>query len=394
MPCRRLLILDDELAVAQTIGFIAEAAGVEARATVQAHEFFRELAQWQPTHVALDLMMPGMDGVEVMRQLADYGCRARIIISSGVGLRVLDAARRSAAEHGLNIAGVLSKPFAAAALRALLADTGAASAAPADVPLVAAFEVTEAALRRALEQREFRVEYQPKIECATGAVAGFEALVRWHHPDAGLLLPDRFIPQAESSGLIGELTGQLIDQSLKWLAQGAAPSHACLSLNLSARSLGELQLADRIFDCCRQWAIDPQRLILEVTESSAMEDPTTALDLLTRFRMKGFQLSLDDFGTGYSSMVQLVRLPFSEMKVDKSFVMTASLSQESRTIIKSIVELGHGLGLKVAAEGVEDQQTLDYLNSLGCDLAQGYLIACALPGDEVAAWVAQWQGST
>jgi len=132
--------------------------------------------------------------------------------------------------------------------------------------------------------------------------------------------------------------------------------------------------------------VPPERLIFELTETSAMEDPVASLSLLTRLRMKGFQLSLDDFGTGYSSMLQLVRLPFSEIKVDRSFVMTAARSQESRTVIRSVVDLGRSLGLKSTAEGVEDAQTLGYLNEVGCDLAQGYFIARPMPAEQAAAW--------
>jgi EAL domain-containing protein (putative c-di-GMP-specific phosphodiesterase class I) len=127
-------------------------------------------------------------------------------------------------------------------------------------------------------------------------------------------------------------------------------------------------------------------VVLELTESSAMVDSTLSLDLMTRFRVKGFHLSIDDFGTGYSSMVQLVRLPFSEIKVDKSFVMQAQQSQESRNVIKSIIDLGHSLGMLVTAEGVEDLDTLNYINSLGCDLAQGYLIAHPMLGDDARIW--------
>jgi len=141
-------------------------------------------------------------------------------------------------------------------------------------------------------------------------------------------------------------------------------------------------------DYCGKWSIDPQRVILEVTESAAMDDPTTALDVLTRLCMKGFRLSIDDFGTGYSSMVQLARIPFLELKIDKSFVMSATKSSESRTIIKAIVGLGQALELKVVAEGVEDQQTLDFLKSLDCDLAQGYFISRPMPSDKVTEWIA------
>ncbi len=140
---------------------------------------------------------------------------------------------------------------------------------------------------------------------------------------------------------------------------------------------------------CAELHVAPAQIVLELTETSAMIDPVLSLDLMTRFRVKGFQLSLDDFGTGYSSMVQLVRLPFSEIKVDKSFVMNARQSQESRSIIKSIIDLGHSLGLVVTAEGVEDAETFAYLKSQGCDYAQGYLVAHPMPGEAARAWVSR-----
>ena len=222
---------------------------------------------------------------------------------------------------------------------------------------------------------------------------GFEALVRWFHPDAGLIMPDRFIPLAESSGLIGELTEQIFDLGLSWLARHFPKSELRLSVNISAKNLGDLHLVDRVSCLARQHDIHPCRLIFEVTETSAMDDPMASLNLLTRFRVKGFHLSLDDFGTGYSSMVQLVRLPFTEIKVDRSFVMAAMQSQESRAIIKSIVDLSHSLGLQATAEGVEDGPTLDFLMEIDCDLAQGYFIARPMPGETVAGWIAEWDAA-
>jgi EAL domain-containing protein (putative c-di-GMP-specific phosphodiesterase class I) len=231
--------------------------------------------------------------------------------------------------------------------------------------------------------------YQPKIECRSGATAGFEALVRWKHPDRGIVMPDDFIPLAENAGLIDALTAQVFDQSLEWFSQSFPQSNPKLSLNISAKSLVDIQMADHLSALCHRFQIDTERIVLELTETSAMVDPILSLDLLTRLRMKGFQLSIDDFGTGFSSMVQLVRLPFSEIKVDKSFVMQAQNSSESRTVIKSIVELGHSLGLLVTAEGVEDLDTLNYLNTLGCDLAQGYFIARPMWGEAARNWVEQ-----
>ncbi|WOD39061.1 EAL domain-containing response regulator [Nodosilinea sp. E11] len=404
MSDRRLLILDDDPMIGETIQRIAEFAGLEVHFTPDPTRFFSLLHEWQPTHIALDLVMPAMDGLQVMAKLAKLSCRARIIITSGVGSRVLDAAGRSAAEHGLDIVGVLAKPFSPTQLRDLLVGHTASapeppSAAAAPDPLQCP-ELTVADLEQALDRREFVLAYQPKVLCTTGELAGFEALVRWAHPTYGLLLPGRFIPLAESCDLIDPLTDQVIDQALAWFRSFCGQtkpngarlgSETCdrlvLSVNISARTLGNGTLFERVYEQCQAQALDPTRLIFELTETSAMDDPVASLDLLTRLRMIGFHLSIDDFGTGFSSMLQLVRLPFSEIKVDKSFVMTAMNSQESRTVVKFIVDLGHSLGLRCTAEGVEDAQTLDYLTEIGCDLAQGYHIARPMASDVLWTWL-------
>jgi EAL domain-containing protein (putative c-di-GMP-specific phosphodiesterase class I)/FixJ family two-component response regulator len=392
MPNRRILVLDDDAAVGQTIQWIAESLGFEAEFVTRPDEFLQRLDRMSPDIITIDLVMPELDGVEIMRLLAERKCRAKIVISSGMGTRVLDAAQRSASEHGLSIAGVISKPISKEALR-LLVGEGSESNEPQSVETQSAsrdeFEVTAPDLQNALDRHEFVLAYQPKIECRSGATAGFEALVRWKHPDRGIVMPDQFIPVAENAGLIDALTAQIFDQSLEWFSQSFPQSNLKLSLNISAKSLVDIQMADNLSAVCHRFQIDTERIVLELTETSAMVDPILSLDLLTRLRMKGFQLSIDDFGTGFSSMIQLVRLPFSEIKVDKSFVMQAQHSSESRSVIKSIVELGHSLGLLVTAEGVENLKTLDYLNSLGCDLAQGYFIARPMPGEAARNWVEQ-----
>jgi EAL domain-containing protein (putative c-di-GMP-specific phosphodiesterase class I)/ActR/RegA family two-component response regulator len=390
MQKRRILILDDDTAVGQTIQWIAESLGFEAEFVTSAEEFFLRLDQTRPDVITIDLVMPNLDGVEVMRLLADRKSRAKIIISSGMGTRVLDAAERSALQHGLNILGVLSKPISKEALRLLVGeeDESKEEAAFEEEPEQdTGLEISPAALEGALERQEFEIVYQPKIGCRSGAAAGFEALVRWNHPERGIIMPADFISIAEEAGLIDNLTKQVFDQSLAWFSSAFPASNLKLSLNISAKSLADIRLVDSLSDLCRKYQIAPERIVLELTETSAMVDPISSLDLMTRFRVKGFQLSIDDFGTGYSSMVQLVRLPFSEIKVDKSFVQQGQQSEESRTVIHSIIDLGHSLGLVVTAEGVEDLDTFNYLNHLGCDLAQGYFIAQPMSGADALKWV-------
>ena len=306
MANRRILILDDDAAIGQTIQWIAESLGFEAEFVTRPEEFFQQLEQIRPDILTIDLVMPELDGVEIMRLLADRKSRAKIVISSGMGTRVLEAAQRSALEHGLSILGVISKPISKEALRLLVGD-GSESDRPTSAEEQSAhrdeFEVTRQDLQNALDRNEFVMAYQPKIECRTGATAGFEALVRWKHPDRGIIMPDSFIPVAENAGLIDALTTQVFDQSLEWFSQAFPQAEPKLSLNLSAKNLVDIQMADHLSTLCHRFQIDPESIVLELTETSAMVDPILSLDLLTRLRMKGFQLSIDDFGTGFSSMV-------------------------------------------------------------------------------------------
>jgi EAL domain-containing protein (putative c-di-GMP-specific phosphodiesterase class I)/FixJ family two-component response regulator len=405
----RLLIFDDDAGVARTLQMIAETAGLEVRSCQDPACFFTELAAWRPTHIALDLIMPGMDGVEVIGELAARECDAQLILTSGVAGRILEAAERTAVEHGLRILGVLSKPFSTERFRSLLrseSDPGQARVARPARPRPASngtrAEISPQELWLALEQHDLRVVYQPKVRCATGELRGFEALARWTHPYLGPIPPVDFIPIAEQHGLIDRLTDSVLATALAWLAPLVTKSPLSVAINLSTRSTSVGSRAptpgsqsgsafvDRVTGLCSHFGVQPARLTFELTESNAMEDPVASLDLLTRLRMKGFQLSIDDFGTGYSSMVQLVRLPFSEVKIDRSFVNSALTSPESRAVVESIVLLGRSLEMTTVAEGVEDRQTLDFLVDIGCDLAQGYFIG--RPMDDAAAvdWLAEY----
>jgi len=408
----RLLILDDDAAVCSTLKAMAEAVGAQARICTHPAAFFEALSEWTPTHIALDLSMPDMDGVQVIAELASRRCSARIIISSGLDSRLLEAASRSAGENGLDMAGVLPKPFTLSLLRSLLRESekerkdihpatleqfGETLSDGSAMPSVADLEL-------ALQHGELSVAYQPKIACATGELKGFEALARWAHPRLGQIGPDVFIPLAETQGLIDAVTERVLTVALAWFAawtQGAYASasvasaalQATLSINLSARTLRNTVLIEGMQAQCEALGIDPARIMFELTETSTMDDPTAALGLLTRLRMKGFHLSIDDFGTGYSSMLQLVRLPFSEIKVDRSFVRTAATSQESRTVIRSIVELGRSLGMTSTAEGIEDEAALAYLKQIGCDQAQGFYIARPMTGEATLEWIEQRYGA-
>lgn len=389
---RRLLILDDEPEVGRIIGLIAEGAGFEWRSTIHPDDFFRELDNWLPTHLAIDLVMPEMDGVQVMRQLSERDCTCRIVITSGVGFRVMDAAMRSGVEHGLDVRGVVPKPFSALTLRVLLLDE------PDDWPSSAggansqglehAANAPSADLERVIKDKKFSIVYQPKINSLSGSLSGLQVLVQLDNASDAPELPGKLVENLSRGDLIDAFTAEVFSQSLQWFGAHFSDSGISLAINVSAQDLLQSKFLSALLAQCQSHRVAPEQIILELAETSAMQDPTRTLDALTRFRMKGFQLSLDDFGTGYSSMVQLVRLPFSEIKIDASFVASVNSSEESRSVIKSIVELGRSLGLKVTAEGVSDAATLKSLTTLGCDLLQGAHVSSAMTGDAVLQWAA------
>lgn len=391
----KLLVLDDDTDVCQTISGIAGLAGYQVRWTTLTQEFFEVVAAWQPDLILVDLAMPGMDGIDALRALAREGSSVKVIIISGLGTRVLEAAARAAQESGLDVAGVLAKPFSPLKLRGILGAASESAAQPG-VPAHAAASsplhvVTRAEFEKALQREQFVLHYQPKIDCSNGQLKGFEGLVRWHEPQRGLVLPDAFIPLAESTGLISALTVQLFGQALDWFGSSEWASQLSLALNISARTLVDPAFPDWMLQQCMQRGLAPQQIILEVTETASMQNPLMTLELLTQFRIRGFRLSIDDFGVGYSSLLQLARLPFSEMKIDKSFVTVARQSEEAQKIAIAIVGLAQALGLDVTAEGVEDQWTLDFLRDIGCSHAQGYLIGRPMPPADLGSWLQQWR---
>ncbi|HET6209016.1 MAG TPA: EAL domain-containing protein [Jatrophihabitans sp.] len=234
------------------------------------------------------------------------------------------------------------------------------------------------------------MNYQPKIDLTTGAVTGVEALVRWNHPTLGVLGPDRFIPLAESTGLIEALTPLVLEAALLQCRDATADGvPISVAVNLSARNISDPGLPDRVAQTLARTGVPASRVILEITESSVMGDPEQTLPVLHRLRDLGICLSLDDFGTGYSSLSYLQRLPVGEVKIDRSFVMGLSGDDQAstRALIRTILSLGSALGLRIVAEGIEDQATLDELRTLGCDVAQGYYISRPMSASDLERWL-------
>jgi EAL domain-containing protein (putative c-di-GMP-specific phosphodiesterase class I)/serine/threonine protein kinase len=386
---RRLLIVDDDARVCRLVKRVSEGIGFNTFATDKPTDFPIAYQGFRPDVIVLDLQMGQSDGVELLRYLADQRAEEAIVLMSGVDQRIIDTAARLGKSLGLNVVNVLHKPIDINVLRTELGPL-----AEGTITLGPGGPLHEKDLERAILENQITVHYQPKIALKSGRVTGVEALVRWRLNSDELIPPDRFIPLAEKTGLIDALTQRVLETSLadartwseKW-------PELTLAVNLSPSMLSNLELPDRIASIVRSYELDPGRLILEVTESGAMESPDQTMEILARLRLKGVQLSIDDFGAGHSSLLQLYRLPYGELKIERSFVIDALDSQEAATIIHATIELGHRLGLKVVAEGVEDKLTAEWLAQLQCDIGQGNFFSVPLPSPEFLAWMDAWAGN-
>ena len=379
----RLLVIDDEPDICDFVKEVAEKQGFDVATAENFDQFGTAHRSFRPSVIVLDLRMPEVDGIELLRFLAKEKCRAHIVLMSGLDQKVLHTASQLGATHGLRMLDALQKPILVAELERVLSRVSGEER-----------PITEHDLGEAISAGELVLHYQPKVKLGSEGsreVSSLEALVRWDRPGHGLVPPDEFIPLAETTGLIDSLTDYVLHAALKQIAQWRKHrSSVAVAVNLAPQLLSDLDLPDRLSDLLAEYGVDGSVLIVEVTESAAMTDAARTMDILTRLRLKGIELSMDDFGTGYSSLVELYRMPFSEMKIDKSFVIDVNRDKEAEVIVRSIVDLGHNLGLKVCAEGVETEEAMNFLRSIKCDLAQGYYISKPLPPSDAMALIDTW----
>ena len=388
---QRVLVIDDSIEVGEIVSVTIEKLGMTCTLTTDVPAFLAELGQDSSpgsTLIMLDLVMPNTDGIELLRLLAARRCQAGIILMSGVGKRVIDTAERLAKSLGLTIVGQLQKPFRIVQLEALIERVREAEPGRFSSPKMRIlFEDSE--LRAAIDQSNFVLHNQPQIDVSSGRVVGVEALVRWKHADRGLIFPDDFIARAESLNIIDDLGWIVARQGLRDLhlfadLHGVAPM---LSINVSVQSLRDLAFPDRFVTLLQHYGVSPENTILEITESGLMKEMSRTLDVLARLRIKGVQLSIDDFGTGFAVMQQLRNIPSTELKIDKSFIQNAQTSDSDWVMVQKTIEIGHELGMRVVAEGVETDQQLDFIRAFGCDVAQGYLFSRPLPLHDFVNWL-------
>ncbi len=337
--------------------------------------------------ILCDLKMPEYDGVQLIRSMALIGVQSAVILVSIEAERVLETSAMLAEERGLRVLGVVAKPLSAEKLLPLLR-------ALDEAPVVERGESGPSTerLREELPKGTLHLAYQPKIEMATGRLVGVEALVRWRHPELGLLQPDAFVQICEDEPALGAwLLDFTLDEAIGFAARWTEGGHPVdVAVNVHAGAFDDLELPDRIEGLAKAQGVASSRLTLEITERSVAQDALRMLDVATRLRLKGFSLAVDDFGTGQSGLAQLHRLPFNQIKIDRQFVHGSAESSSKRSVVEATVALARNLQLTSIAEGVQRRAEWDLLQNLGCEQMQGFFTARPMSEEGLQAWAAQW----
>lgn len=389
----RILLIDDEPFQLKLLARQLVNLGQNSVETCTTGQEALRLLDALPTNqwlIFLDLNMPDMDGVEFIRQLVARDYHGALALFSGEDERILEMAVRLGRAHHLTVLGHLHKPIQPEVLQVVLERWSSQIVEPVSETHSV---YSPAAVAQAIAHGELVNYYQPKVEVATGALIGVETLVRWRHPDDGLVFPDHFISVAENHALIDALTRVVLIEALaqarRWRDNGLALR---VAVNVSMDNLLQLDFADFVLDQVVCAGVTTQDLILEVTESRLMTDLRIPLDVLTRLRLKHISLSIDDFGTGHSSLAQLRDIAFSELKIDRGFVHNANQDNTKHAIFTASLGIARQLEMKAVAEGVEDRADWEFLRQQDCDLAQGYFVAKAMPAAELPRWLVEWTG--
>ncbi len=383
---KRLLVVDDERLQRVLVTRAVAPLGYTVDGAADLVDAAAFLTEFRYDAVILDLSLGDTEGVSLLRSLRSVSYDPTLILLSGLDERVITASLRLASAMGLRVAGLLRKPASPGALRALLREAPTRRQ-DQNWPERAPPGVDE--LARAIGTGSILPHFQPQVSLRDGLVVGVEALARWPDPDGAGCSPEVFIPLAESNNLIVPLTFQIMRQSLLACSRWHHRHPACrVAVNISPLVLADPRLPEQIDLLLRETGLGPGALIAEVTESTIITNPLQVAEVLTRLRIKGIELSIDDFGTGHSSLLTLLRMPFSELKIDRSFVAQSDIDPEAQKIVRATISMARELGLRVVAEGIETEPIVRLLREAGCEVGQGWYFGRAMAEADLLPWLA------
>ena len=393
----RALIVDDDEFILDVVEETLRSFGIEnvARATC-GEEALRALdgPSQEPALLICDLNMENIDGIEFLRHLGARGCKAAVVVLSASDGRLLHSVNRLAAEHRLRFLGSLKKPLEVEELHAMLMKLNRLQAGnsaeenprPANAGLLSAAE-----LREGMQRGYAQVAFQPIFSVKRRQVVGAECLLRWRDPEQGELPPELVVASAEEHEFDVALTEAVLRQAVEALRQWSKTIDGLtVAVNLSSKSLQLLDLPEKLGQIAHAAGIEPPRIVLEVSEVGVCSDLASTLEVIDRLALKGFRIAIDDFGIGQSNLQKLNSMPFSQLKVDKSFVQDAREHAVARALVGSSVSLAHTLDMVVTAEGTETQEDLEFVIRAGCDQIQGYAIAKPMPAGAFLPWKEIW----
>lgn len=389
-----VIVVDDSIVQRHHAMLLLQDLGIEhvyeASSGIDALHLLSHLPS-RPNLMIVDLEMPSMDGVQLLNELNKKYSDIPVIVLSSREESLLNSVETMVKSTKMNVLAVIPKPFTSKKMLAAM-HAYERSQDPASAIVLASkpeeIHFTEEEILAEIRQQVVTAYYQPKVSMSTGMLVGVEALARLIHPTKGMISPEQFIPVAERHDLIHDLTlhmfEQVVIQEKEWRDKGLVLK---VSVNLSAKSLEQVSVMQRILEIQEQYAVPPEKIILEITESTLVSDLGVALGILTSLRLKGFGLSIDDYGTGFSSMQQLSVIPFTELKIDKSFVQDADKKNQLQVLLKSAIDMAKQLHLSTVAEGIETEAEWFLLKEMGCDLAQGFLIGQPMSPDVFPQWL-------
>ncbi|WP_372865588.1 EAL domain-containing protein [Spongiibacter sp.] len=388
---RKILIVDDDAFMRQMLLTISSSVSKHVETADSGEAAIRcfDRDSGRPDIIILDLKMPDIDGVQFARMLSNRNFFGSVILVSGADERILQTTASLIRRQNIDVLGYLHKPVSSTLLQQLLQQwQPTTQSAERSAQLV----FTAEDLQLALNRREFFNLYQPKVRLTDGAIAGFESLVRWRHPEHGILSPGDFLTQFATANDLQSLTRQVIDmafsEAANWQSTKPAPS---LAVNVTMEDMRLAEFPSLVRELAEHYCIPAPQVTIEVTESSNIDDSLQAIDTATSLRIMGFSLSIDDFGTGHSTLSQLRDMPFSELKIDRGFVTGASTDDTRRSIFNASLNLANELSMSVVAEGIESESDWAFARRAGCEYGQGYFISQPIMADKIPLWQRDWQ---